>query len=83
MSKRVLVSHSEVANLEVRRAFSSWGKAGRVVSGLLKAAAKRKQIEMRSSWSRVAGYFVWYEMSEEVLGEIRREAISRGDARNK
>jgi hypothetical protein len=71
--------HTEIADLDVRRAFSSWGKAGRVVSGLLKAAAKRGEIRVEWHSGRVSGDTTWYVMSDEQLAEIRAAAINRGD----
>jgi hypothetical protein len=71
-------THTEVAN-SVRLAFSTWGKAGRVVSGLLKAAVKRGEIETKTVSGRVTGTLVWYVMTEAQLTAIRAEAVKRGD----
>ena len=71
-------THTEVAN-SVRLAFSTWGKAGRVVSGLLKAAVRRGEIEPKMVSGRVTGTLVWYVMTEEQLAAIRTEAVRRGD----
>lgn len=70
--------HSEVTSLDVRRAFSSRGTAGRVVSGLLKAASKSGRIKVVQSYGRVTGS-TGYEMTEEQVKSIRDEAIRRGD----
>jgi hypothetical protein len=72
-------SHTEVASLEVRSAFSSWGKAGRVVSGLLKAAAKRGDIQVEWHSGRVSGDMTWYVMTSEQLADLRSAAVARGD----
>jgi hypothetical protein len=71
-------THTEVAN-SVRSAFSTWGKAARVVSGLLKAAVKRGEIESKTVSGRVTGALVWYVMTDNQLAAIRAEAIKRGD----
>lgn len=77
-------SHTEVLSLEVIRAFDakvgrkgSYAKASRVVSGLLKAAAKRNEVGKRTSWGRVTGTSVFYEMTEEQVNSIRAQAIAR------
>lgn len=77
-SPTALYCHSEVNNLDVRRAFSSKGTAGRVVSGLLKAAGKSGSIKVVQSYGRVTGS-TSYEMTQEQLQAIRAEAIRRGD----
>jgi hypothetical protein len=71
-------THNEVAN-SVRFAFSTWGKAGRVVSGLLKASVKRGDIETKTVSGRITGTLVWYVMTEQQLAAIRAEAVKRGD----
>ena len=53
------------------------GAAGRVVSGLLKAAAKRGEIKVYRSWGSVTGTYVAYEMTTEQIEAIRAEAIRR------
>lgn len=73
-----LYCHSEVTNLDVRRAFTSRGTAGRVVSGLLKAAGKSGTIRVVRTYGRVTSS-TSYEMTEEQLQAIRAEAIRRGD----
>jgi hypothetical protein len=79
MEKKAL-THTEIANLDVRYAFSSYGKAGRVVAGLLKAAARRGQIGIEYDWSRVAKHTTtYYLVTDEQVAAIRAEAIARGD----
>lgn len=51
--------------------------AGRVVSGLLKAAAKAGQIERSVSSGRVTGGSVYYEMTEAQIAEIKAKAEAR------
>lgn len=76
-----LYSHFEVAS-PVRLAFirldraGGSGKAGRVVSGLLKAAVKRGEIQVHETYGRVTGG-VSYLLTDEQLESIRAEAISR------
>ena len=78
----------EVCNSDVIIAFMSLhtskegrrkaeGTAGRTVSGLLKAAAKRGDIKASRSWGRVTGTYVCYEMTAEQVAAIRAEAIRR------
>lgn len=52
-------------------------KSGRVVSGLLIAAAKRGEIEVNRSYGRVTGNSVWYTLTDEQLASFRAEAIKR------
>ena len=77
-NKVFFLTHGEVCNLAVRQAFSSWGRAGRVVSGLLKHAAKQG-VPVRTHCGRVSGSCVWYGLTEGQLDQIRAEAIARGD----
>ena len=77
-------SHTEICSIEVRRAYTErlgkkagWAKAGRVVAGLLKAAAKSGSIKTSTHCGRVSGYSVSYLMDDEQLAAIRAEAISR------
>lgn len=63
----------------VRDAFTNWGKAGRVVSGLLKAAVKRGEIQVEWHSGRVSGNATWYVMTADQLAAIRAAAIARGD----
>lgn len=81
-------SSDEVKNTDVIVAFKSLytskegrrkasGKAGRVVSGLLKAAAKRGEIQVSRTHGRVTGSHVYYTMTDEQLAAIRAEAIKR------
>lgn len=51
--------------------------ASRVVSGLLKAAAKIGKIERSISMGRVTGGNVYYEMTDEQIAEIKEKAIAR------
>ena len=76
-------AHEEVCNSDVRAAFvvafgnkAGGAKAGRVVSGLLKAAEKAGKIKARHTHGRASGCLVW-EMTDEQLAAIRSEAISR------
>jgi hypothetical protein len=76
-------AHEEVCNWSVRFAFtnvwgpSGFGKAGRVVSGLLKAAEKAGEIKATRTYGRVSGDAVFYSMTEEQLETIRAKAIAR------
>ena len=74
-------THSEVADLDVRRAFSSWGSAGRCVQGLLNAAAKKGVIGKQQHSGRVTGITTWYIMTEDQLQAIRAEAVARAAKR--
>ena len=78
--ERVTLSHSEVAG-PVRSALAgnrgSWSKAGRVVSGLLKAAVKAKTLTTKTHSGRVSGYAVWYVGTPEAIEAIRAEALRR------
>lgn len=74
------ISHCGVLNSTVYAAYSKAGKAGRVVSGLLKAAVKRGDIEVLHRQGRVTGTSYYYKMTEAQLIAIRAEAIRRGDA---
>lgn len=80
-------SSDDVCNGDVRRAFinchldknerrKASGRAGRVVSGLLKAAAQRGDVEVVRTHGRVTAS-VGYVLSEEQLASIRAEAIKR------
>ncbi len=78
-----LYLHEEVCSHEVRRAFrdsmgkAGWAKAGRVVSGLLKAGEKAGTIKTEAHCGRVSGYSVFYELDDQQLAAIRAEAIAR------
>jgi len=74
-------THTQIMGWDVRHAFPSRGTAGRVVSGLLKAAVKRGEIETKTNSGRITGTTVWYVMTEEQLAAIRAEAIKRGALR--
>lgn len=52
------------------------GRAGRVVSGLLKAACKHDGVQVLRNGGRVT-YSVRYLLTEQQLAEIRAKAISR------
>ena len=74
----------EVRSSEVILAFyptvgskAALGTAGRVVSGLLKAAAKRGEIKAIHGYGRVTGSSVKYVMTQEQLDSIRAKAIAR------
>lgn len=78
----------QVCDFSVKRAFlgnatdpkirkKASATAGRVISGLLKAAAKRGEIQVNRSYGRVTGNSVWYTLTEEQLAGIRAEAIKR------
>lgn len=71
-------THTEVMSFDVRLAFANSATAGRVVSGLLKAAVKRGEIKTKTTGGRVSGWTVWYVMTEKQLAGIRAEAIKRG-----
>ncbi len=51
--------------------------AGRVVSGLLKSAAKAGSIERHITLGRVTGGAVYYEMTDAQITEIKEKAIAR------
>ncbi len=83
MSKRE-VTQSEVLNHEVIGAYTATrcskagvAKAGRVTSGLLKAAAKRGEIGVHRCCGRVTGSTVFYLMTKQQIDAIRAEAIRR------
>lgn len=72
------VMYSDVVfAFEARMRKGAWAKASRVVSGLLKAAVRRNEIERRYIGGRVTGYTVVYEMTEQQLADIRAKAIAR------
>lgn len=77
-------SHTQILTTEVVRAFEATvgrkagrARAGRSVSGLLKAAATRGQIKVIGSWGRVSGSGTTYEMTEQQADEIRAKAIAK------
>lgn len=77
-------SAHEIRNSEVIAAFyaafghkAGFAKAGRTVSGLLKAAAKAGKVRKTAHHGRVTGSSVWYHLTDEQVAEIRREAIER------
>lgn len=51
--------------------------AGRVVSGLLKAAAKSGEVQRQESSGRVNNADVRYIMTEETAAKIKQKAIER------
>ena len=77
-------SHAQIMTTEVVRAFEAKvgrkagrARAGRSVSGLLKAAASAGQIKAISTWGRVSGSCTTYEMTEQQVEEIRVKAIAK------
>ena len=81
-------SSDQVCNSDVALAFVSkhtskdgrrkaYGTAGRVVSGLLKAAAKRGEIQVSRTSGRVTGDHVYYTLTDVQVEAFRAEAIKR------
>ena len=76
--------HPDIVDSEVRAAYcarlghkAGYAKAGRVISGLLKAGVKARKIRKTEHCGRCSGSAVWYHLTDEQLAEIRREAIAR------
>lgn len=71
-------THYDLLTSDVRQAFGreGRGRGGRILSGLLKAAVKKGQIQVERSLCRVSDS-VWYLMTEEQAQAIRAEAIAR------
>lgn len=55
----------------------AYGIAGRVVSGLLKAAAKRGEVQVTRTSGRVTGDHVYYTLTDAQVEALRAEAIKR------
>ena len=78
-----MFTHFAIVNSDVQLAYierfgkSGYAKAGRVVSGLLKAAAKSGEIKVHRKYGPVTGDSVFYELTEEQLTRIRAVAIKR------
>lgn len=80
------LTHDQIRNSDVIHAFAAsvgrkkaYGKAGRVVSGLLKAAVKAGQIRKTEHISPF-NVTVRYHMTDEQVEQIRQEAIARAQA---
>ena len=84
MNNKNLRFHSEICSFAVITAYVEVGhgkraaaKAGRVVSGLLVAAAKSGEIGVIRRHNPVTGASTAYVISEEQVEKIRAEAIAR------
>lgn len=84
MTTKARIASYQIA-IEVQSAFykefpchkTSSAAAGRVVSGLLKSAAKAGLIERSASSGRVSGNSVYYVMTAEQREEFKNKAIAR------
>lgn len=78
-----MLSHYAIVSSDVQLAYvgrfgkAGYAKAGRVVSGILKAAVKAGEIKVLRKSSPITGDSVFYELTEDQLAWIRDAAIAR------
>lgn len=78
MSNLIRITHAAMVNSDVIVASQhNYAKAGRTMSGLLKAAAKAGEIRVDRSYGPVTGTSVIYYMTSKQIDELRNEAIRR------
>jgi hypothetical protein len=82
--ERRSVSHSQVMNLDVSRAFDAqvgrkkgWATGSRTVSGILKSMAKSGEIQAARSYGAITGGAPDYLMTDGQIEEVRRRAIAK------